>query len=1497
MTTRDYALQPLTEEEMRRYWQAQGFPDIPRVRPPLEPVTSPAVEPQPSPAYSPSPPPTPTGAPAAAPPGGGAGTPPWMPWTAQPWAPPAATRLPITATNPIDVEVQRRQALGPAESAREEFQRSVGGLPQPLRSGARITAATTGTLPPGLQLSPAESWGMLGLTGLDLASSFITGPGRFVAQRGPAALGGIVTRETLPAALQAAPSPAAASDLPPGLSLPKRPPPQVVVPEPTVPSLRLAPAEDLVIDVAPATPGLPRRPDYYEPRGFTHVVLDEQGNAVATVNLRLAEDLAEPGVTAQVSIEGDAVNQFGAGAVRNVMRQLTEAHPEIQRFVGPRVTGARGQLPLQSPRSVMAQIEVPPQAPVQGGMLGVPDRTIIAESPNVVQGNLDEMVKQQEWGQPAPAMSAEEAEQQLFQRQMELDVLEPSEGFVPKAPHFGTRERIEWETARRGTLNKAQRLRTARASVRRAEQSLFDAQTPGMRPVAGGMDLEVVPPEIERILRQTEEVVRQDEPGKFTRLGQRMPGLKQLMEFERPGLKMDLDTRRSVLIAHVAEGQARSDVATRAMSSRAPIQQELTAAFGEDAMRGGKVDVPFLGTPEEAASPITGTVKDIADNPHLYTLSPEQTEALNHFDGRNIELLEHIVQGYEAKIGQYPAKPGGAYLPNLRSSEDLLESMSNESAAIAKGGMGHRFYESARDRMTADPGFSPELNVVKLMDAMDMGKARAAGGLTFREAVGGKSLDEVMSATHPALFQKMTRLKKTLAGLRRWKGQLDEGVFQAVDDFLADPYAESLDELRDSMDVHIRAGRTTGEDRTAVAAAIDDVKAQIAGLRPAWKGARTFPYERVEEGLYRYYTPETANLIKEVRQRNTNPLTKFMEEIRGGSFSSDVSPIVGVQTPLGTLFDPVGQAKSGVGAIGRGIAERDPLRTFRTSALAEDIGADTPRWTQFFSLMGRAPAGTPDEMAAGWISRIPKVGKAVNQLTEGTFIAVTRQQFNMWKDMTKSLTDDGVPDLVAQVAAAGKVQEVFPLLQGTRLGQSPRRTGVIRALPTSYSFIRQPIALTAQATQGFIKLGTKQTLKPSEKLAVKLMLTFAASTASVSASSAVLSAEAKGRDKSQAAWDSINPSPSNARFLSIIVGDKRIPLGGPYRALIRGILSPVNYFRNRLNPVLGTSLELAQNQDFNRQKIMTGSQPEKVMRGIWYAVENALPLTLGAASEDVRTGTPGEIPEDVATQFLGTSPQTTYSQLDTLAIDKHGKRFMELEDYQRSELQAIARQDRRKSSPYQEDVDPLILANKNKWEAKANAPKTRAAQGYLQKGNDRADKLRSEILDEWYNDQAELRGAKGQAAQAAFGDEDDTDAMAGLDYTMLKDPAVYAQVQERLKAKLAEDPNQGALAEHYFIMDLARSLSDANSIPVYDTTKTVRGVKTTIGTGTREWAERYVQGGGVSGQPWTAEQREFVLRNTSLTKPPDAIFNLFSDSSKKNFAESEAARERHRQQR
>jgi len=117
--------------------------------------------------------------------------------------------------------------------------------------------------------------------------------------------------------------------------------------------------------------------------------------------------------------------------------------------------------------------------------------------------------------------------------------------------------------------------------------------------------------------------------------------------------------KQKILEAMVAENAARSDVSVWAMGTRMTLLRDIRDVFGKDALKSGKVEVKFLGTEEQAKNPITGTLKDIADNPELYQLSNDQQRWLVEIEARNDQFLDYVVTGYNAEIGRFQAKEGG----------------------------------------------------------------------------------------------------------------------------------------------------------------------------------------------------------------------------------------------------------------------------------------------------------------------------------------------------------------------------------------------------------------------------------------------------------------------------------------------------------------------------------------------------------------------------------------------------------------------------------------------------------------------------------------------------------------------------------------------------------------------------------------------------------------------------------------------------------------------
>ncbi len=748
------------------------------------------------------------------------------------------------------------------------------------------------------------------------------------------------------------------------------------------------------------------------------------------------------------------------------------------------------------------------------------------------------------------------------------------------------------------------------------------------------------------MIAQSQEMVRQDRPGTISRLLQRIPGVKQAREFERPAFKMTGENEK-LLVGHVAETAARSDVATRQFATRLPLIRQIEDIFGKEALQGGKTTVPFVGTSEQASNILTGTLKDIADNPELYTLSKAQKTVLASMETRNAESLKYVTEGYGAEIGRFMPKEGGAYLPNVDIAEDVVQYLGSETRTVATGRGKTRIWQTARDRMASDKTFVPETDVRKMLEGTDTFKASAAAGNTFREAIGGMTRMEVMEKTHPNLYKKMSALKGRLQSLKGSVGTLDENLTKGVDNFL-NSSGEVMDIIDLSDSLKLKGGIRKGLAKSDIQKEIESIKGQIDNLRPAWEAANLKPYTLVQEGIFRYFPYDQAKIVTELRKTSNNGLLNLIDNVRATAFSGDLSPVLGVQTPMGILADPLGSFMVGKGGVKKMAQAGDVLRPFRIDALSADVAADPDRWAKFFSLMGRAPAGTPKEFAAGWLGKIPGFNKA----TEATYTFVTRQQFALWDRTTQRLIKSGLPELEAQVVAASKAAEIYPLVSPSRLGQSQARANLLRALPTSYSFIRQPANMIAEASRGFVKIGLKKTLTPREKLSVQLMTTMAASTLSVAAISQVATAAFKGEDVKKAFIDAINPDPYNGNFASLVVGDKRVPIGGPYRAIFRaifpqevtGIPFPVpfagvmRYLQNRINPLVSTQIDLVRNKDYYGKQILKGKFPEQLLRGIAYEVEGILPLTLGSGVEGIRTGNETkDTLEQMAGQFAGTS--------------------------------------------------------------------------------------------------------------------------------------------------------------------------------------------------------------------------------------------------------------------
>ena len=444
---------------------------------------------------------------------------------------------------------------------------------------------------------------------------------------------------------------------------------------------------------------------------------------------------------------------------------------------------------------------------------------------------------------------------------------------------------------------------------------------------------------------------------------------------------------------------------------------------------------------------------------------------------------------------------------------------------------------------------------------------------------------------------------------------------------------------------------------------LNELAPQLNTLRRRYQAANLRDLQLVQEGIFRYFPSADAGAVKELRKISNNSIVRLLEEVRGTAFAGDLSPILGVQLPLGALFDPKLAVQRLVGA-GRGsIQSRDLLRTFRAQTLADDVARDLDGWKDFSFWSGLpGTVGTPQEFSGGLLRFIPGFTRA----NEAMFSVVTRQSKALYDKQLAILGQTGLKGDSAKMIAADMATKAYPIWNPRRLGLSPARAAAVRAVPTSVSFLLRPAALIGEASTGFAKMAAMQSLKPQERLAVRLMVTLAGSTMALSVTSAVLSALARGKDPFEAAKDVTDPT--SGKFGSIVVGTRRIPLAGPFRGMIKAIVprevgwAPVpvpfanigNFVKNRINPFARTQLDLALNEDFFGTTIRKGKAPEQILRSLLFELEGTAPLSLGAGIEGVRRGEPvGEIFEEVGAQFAGTNlSRETAGQERQLARDR-----------------------------------------------------------------------------------------------------------------------------------------------------------------------------------------------------------------------------------------------------
>jgi hypothetical protein len=560
---------------------------------------------------------------------------------------------------------------------------------------------------------------------------------------------------------------------------------------------------------------------------------------------------------------------------------------------------------------------------------------------------------------------------------------------------------------------------------------------PAPTPTTGG-----VAPAVQEALRKAGHFREIDAPGFFSRFLDAIPVIKKAYRYIRPG---DVETPIRIQTAFVAQRSEEALFSAKTVLPRQRIFDEADRLFGPRATQDAKTNVRFIGTASEART-INGLLFDVAQRPHLYNLSAEQSAFLtNVWQPHNSKFMQELIKLYGANLNEFPAPPGGVFLSNVNIADELLEALGKSAQQMGLLGRGKtRVFQTAADRMASDPTFKPQTNIRTLQTGMDDWKSFVAGREVFSQGAGGLTRVQAVDLIHPGLRAAKDALARRVRNLR---ARIDTAVRQerqlAVRAGRAgtaarqakrrtEPISGRLEELEGTLEAVEKLDAKSpefgpefsylsGQARELLRAATQaEARGVNLALRAVGRGdaAKTMKKELydlvpelwavrkryeaadlgkdllfVEKPLYRYFPSADKKAVEELQRTSNNTLVRIADEWRGTAFAGDLSPIAGIQMPIGFLFNAKLGIQRLVGAGRATVQSRDLMHVFRTRTLADDVASDVVGWQEFAFWSGiPVRGGTPQEFSGGLLRHIPGFTRA----NEAMYRLVMRQTSPRW---------------------------------------------------------------------------------------------------------------------------------------------------------------------------------------------------------------------------------------------------------------------------------------------------------------------------------------------------------------------------------------------------------------------------------------------------------------------------------------------------------------------
>lgn len=789
--------------------------------------------------------------------------------------------------------------------------------------------------------------------------------------------------------------------------------------------------------------------------------------------------------------------------------------------------------------------------------------------------------------------------------------------------------------------------------------------------------------------------------------------LRKLGVFLNPALELD----RALHVSYNAMVNTAAELRTRWKSSGYQALDEVRAALAEEAPT-------YVGDPGWSAA---GTVLDIATKPSNYSgISPRLRAALDGYRAHGDAVLEEAFGRYGVEVRPFTFEdPDAVYLPTVNGSEASAEAVNRTVDQLARSGRTKaRVYETPYDRWQAATAkgeeFTPLTDEYALMEHHADALAKMASTETFKAGSGGKTLTDVMEALYPDLRARKERLAAVVNNLdqRLRTAVRQQDVAAGKSDVLgrqidatADrmpPIAERIEDLGDEYGAELsylsgqlhelnlglnrlvraegpEAGRAAaaGTRHAALLTAYEQASKDLSEIKSLYKGANTNPFVR-NGATNLYYEGPISAKVDELLPRDVNMRGFFdgMQMVRSVVLSLDAS-ITTMHGLIGVMMDPVLAKKvaSEVWAVARDPGQMTKLATDE----ADDVGSFA-RSTGFeFPMRGVAQ----EEFRPKGIESLGTVGAKIAKVSDAQWRGVWYLLYQNWKKQRDLLleTHPGMTRQVAEADAAHAVANIVPARQAARMGKTPQRQNVERALLISPSFLEAPIVWSRDAASGFAKMARQGRWDPSmlsgrEHIAVERMKMFMGTAVAISATSAVMSAPFNHQDPTVALKEVLNPA--SGRFLSIIIGNQgSIPLGGPLRSFLRAMGGRMEageykpfagmypFLRGKLHPVPNALWHQISEKDYFGNPITEGAMPWALANRMLYGLESASPIAVQEALGGLRTGASAkEIGVGIVGQLAG---QNVYlrrpsEDLDRISRARYGKDFFSLSQVEKQSI-------------------------------------------------------------------------------------------------------------------------------------------------------------------------------------------------------------------------------------